>query len=95
MPAMSRDDDPAALNWIKSQATKGAMIIGICAGAKVVAPHREGQLRSSYRMKRLDEARPCARAHVPARLRMTRAMVPVTASASGKKPERQRIAEGA
>jgi len=34
---MSRDDDPAALNWIKSQARKGAMIIGVCAGAKVVA----------------------------------------------------------
>jgi putative intracellular protease/amidase len=34
---MSRDDDPAALNWTKSQATKGAMIIGVCAGAKVVA----------------------------------------------------------
>jgi transcriptional regulator GlxA family with amidase domain len=37
VPAMSRDDDPAALNWIKSQARKGAMIIGVCAGAKVVA----------------------------------------------------------
>jgi hypothetical protein len=46
-------------------------------------------------MKRLDEARPCARAHVPARSRMTRAVAPVTASALGKKPERQRIAEGA
>jgi transcriptional regulator GlxA family with amidase domain len=37
VPAMSRDDDPAALAWIKSQATKGAIIIGVCAGAKVVA----------------------------------------------------------
>jgi putative intracellular protease/amidase len=36
VPAMSRDDDPAALRWIKSQAARGAMIIGICAGAKVV-----------------------------------------------------------
>jgi transcriptional regulator GlxA family with amidase domain len=34
---MSHDDEPAALTWIKSQATKGAMIIGVCAGAKVVA----------------------------------------------------------
>jgi len=33
---MSRDDDPAVLEWLKSQATKGAMIIGVCAGAKVV-----------------------------------------------------------
>ena len=37
VPAMSRDDDAAALQWITSQATKGAIVIGICAGAKVVA----------------------------------------------------------
>lgn len=36
VPAMSRDDDPAALAWISSQAQKGATIIAICAGAKVV-----------------------------------------------------------
>ncbi|MGH8249299.1 MAG: DJ-1/PfpI family protein [Steroidobacteraceae bacterium] len=36
VPAMSRDDDPAALNWIRGQAAKGAIIIGVCAGAKVV-----------------------------------------------------------
>lgn len=36
VPAMSRDDDPAALNWITSQAAKGAIVIGVCAGAKVV-----------------------------------------------------------
>jgi transcriptional regulator GlxA family with amidase domain len=34
---MHRDDDPAALAWIKAQAGKGATIIGVCAGAKVVA----------------------------------------------------------
>jgi putative intracellular protease/amidase len=37
VPAMSRDDDPAALRWIRSQSEKGATIIGVCAGAKVVA----------------------------------------------------------
>lgn len=36
VPAMSRDDDPAALEWIRTQASKGATIVGICAGAKVV-----------------------------------------------------------
>ena len=40
VPAMSRDDDPAVLAWIQSQAGKGAIIIGICAGAKVVAAAR-------------------------------------------------------
>lgn len=37
VPAMSRDDDPQALQWIRQQADKGAIIIGVCAGAKVVA----------------------------------------------------------
>ena len=37
VPAMSRDDDPAAIAWLRNQAEKGATIIGICAGAKVVA----------------------------------------------------------
>jgi len=37
VPAMSRDDDAAALDWIKRQAGTGAMIIAVCAGAKVVA----------------------------------------------------------
>jgi len=36
VPAMSRDDDPAALAWLRSQADKGAKIIGVCAGAKIV-----------------------------------------------------------
>jgi putative intracellular protease/amidase len=36
VPAMSRDDNPVVLDWIKSQATKGAIIIGVCAGAKIV-----------------------------------------------------------
>jgi putative intracellular protease/amidase len=37
VPAMSRDDDPAALAWLRSQAQKGATIIGVCVGATVVA----------------------------------------------------------
>jgi putative intracellular protease/amidase len=37
VPAMSRDNDPAALRWIRSQAAKGTIVIGVCAGAKVVA----------------------------------------------------------
>jgi putative intracellular protease/amidase len=37
VPAMHRDDDPAVLQWIRSQAAKGAAIIGVCAGAKIVA----------------------------------------------------------
>lgn len=34
---MTRDDDPAVLAWLRGQARKGATIIGVCAGAKVVA----------------------------------------------------------
>lgn len=36
VPAMSRDDHPAVLAWLRAQAKKGATVIGICAGAKVV-----------------------------------------------------------
>jgi putative intracellular protease/amidase len=36
VPAMSRDDDPSALQWIRSQAARGAIVIGVCVGAKVV-----------------------------------------------------------
>jgi len=36
VPAMSRDDDPAALQWIRQQASKGAIVIGVCVGAVVV-----------------------------------------------------------
>ncbi len=37
VPAMRRDDDPAALAWIRAQAAKGATVISVCAGAKVLA----------------------------------------------------------
>ncbi|WP_133492682.1 DJ-1/PfpI family protein [Alcanivorax sp. 24] len=36
VPAMTRDDDPVALRWIQQQARSGAIIIGVCAGAKVL-----------------------------------------------------------
>jgi transcriptional regulator GlxA family with amidase domain len=37
VPAMQRADAPAVLSWIKAQAGKGAMIIGVCVGATIVA----------------------------------------------------------
>lgn len=37
VPAMSRDDDPAVMAWLGKQAQGGAVIIAICAGAKVAA----------------------------------------------------------
>ena len=36
VPAMSHDDDPAILPWLRRQAEKEAMMIGVCAEAKVV-----------------------------------------------------------
>ncbi|WP_243700131.1 DJ-1/PfpI family protein [Paracoccus versutus] len=36
VPAMSRDDDPAVLAWLRQQSDKGAIVIAVCAGAKVV-----------------------------------------------------------
>ena len=37
VPAMQRSDDPAVLAWIKAQHEKGAIVIGVCVGALVVA----------------------------------------------------------
>lgn len=37
VPAMHRDDDPDVLQWIRNQSEKGALIVSVCAGAKVVA----------------------------------------------------------
>lgn len=40
VPALRRADDPAVLRWLESQSRKGAIVIGVCAGAKVVANAR-------------------------------------------------------
>jgi putative intracellular protease/amidase len=37
VPAMSNTNHPAAIGWLRQQAGKGARIIGVCAGALVVA----------------------------------------------------------
>ena len=36
VPNKSRHDDPDVLRWIRGQAAKGAIIVGVCAGAMVV-----------------------------------------------------------
>ena len=58
VPAMSRDDDPAVLQWLREQAAKGAVVIGVCAGAKVVgaAGLLDGQ-RATTHWYFLDELR--------------------------------------
>ena len=65
VPAMSRDDDPAALQWIRSQAAKGAIVIGVCAGAKVVgdAGLLDGKRATThwYSIKELREDHPAIR----------------------------------
>ncbi len=43
VPAMHVDDDPRVLGWLQRQADSGALIVGICAGAKVLS--RAGLLR--------------------------------------------------
>ncbi|HMI82895.1 MAG TPA: DJ-1/PfpI family protein [Polyangiaceae bacterium] len=62
VPAMSRDDDPAVLQWIKSQAAKGAIVIGVCVGAKIVgqAGMLDGKRATShwYSVKELREKHP-------------------------------------
>jgi putative intracellular protease/amidase len=36
VPAMHNSNDPAVIRWIKSQVDKGAIIIGICEGARLL-----------------------------------------------------------
>jgi len=37
VPAMEPENDPVALEWIRAQAAKGAMVIGVCVGARTVS----------------------------------------------------------
>jgi putative intracellular protease/amidase len=37
VPAMQRNDEPDVLRWLRGQSEKGAVIIGVCVGATVVA----------------------------------------------------------
>ena len=37
VPAMHRSDDPALLDWVRAQASRGATIVGICDGVWVLA----------------------------------------------------------
>jgi putative intracellular protease/amidase len=37
VPAMHRKDSPRVLDWIRAQSASGAIIVGICSGAMVVA----------------------------------------------------------
>jgi putative intracellular protease/amidase len=70
VPAMSRDDDPAVLAWLKNQSMKGATIIAVCAGAKVAAAAGllDGQRATThwYYLKEMLEKHPSIR-YVPDR----------------------------
>ena len=65
VPAMSRDDDPSALQWIRSQAGKGAIVIGVCVGAKVVGEagllHGKRATTHWYSLKELQGRHPSIR----------------------------------
>jgi putative intracellular protease/amidase len=65
VPAMSRDDDPVALQWIRNQSAKKAIIIGVCVGAKVVGDagllHGKRATTHWYSVKELREKHPTMR----------------------------------
>jgi putative intracellular protease/amidase len=65
VPAMSRDDDPEALQWIRNQSGKGAIIIGVCVGAKVVGDagllHGKRATTHWYSIKELRDKHPTMR----------------------------------
>jgi putative intracellular protease/amidase len=62
VPAMSRDDDPVVVQWIRQQAQKGAIVVGVCVGTMVVASAGllEGKRATThwYSLKDLREKHP-------------------------------------
>lgn len=89
VPAMSRDDDPTVLQWIRGQAAKGATVIGICAGAKVVAAAGllDGKRATThwYYLKDLLEKHPSVR-YVPDRRIVVDGRVATTTGISASMP---------
>ncbi len=72
VPAMEPHDDPAALAWIRSQAEKGATIVGVCVGATVVgaAGLLDGKRATThwYFLKQLRDETPSVRTVADRRL---------------------------
>jgi putative intracellular protease/amidase len=89
VPAMSRDDDLAALQWIKNQAAKGAIVIGVCAGAKVVANAGllDGKRATThwYYLDEMREAHPAIR-YVPDRRLVVDGRVATTTGITASMP---------
>ncbi len=65
VPAMSRDDDATVLQWISVQAARGAIVISVCAGTKVLANTRllDGKRATThwYYLKELGKSHPAIR----------------------------------
>jgi len=65
VPAMTRDDDPEALQWIRNQSARKAIIVGVCVGAKVVGDagllHGKRATTHWYSVKELREKHPTMR----------------------------------
>lgn len=82
VPAMKRDDDPAVLDWIKAQSQKGAIIIGVCVGALVVANAGllDGKRATThwYSVKALRQQHPALRYIADRRLVADRGVVTTT-----------------
>lgn len=82
VPAMSRDDDPIVMAWLRKQAEHGAVIIAICAGAKVVAAAGllDGRRATThwYYLKDLLGSRPSIRYVADRRMVMDRGVATTT-----------------
>lgn len=82
VPAMSRDDDPAVMAWLRKQARGGAVIIAICAGAKVAAAAGllDGRRATThwYYLKDLLRSRPSIRYVADRRMVMDRGVATTT-----------------
>jgi transcriptional regulator GlxA family with amidase domain len=89
VPRMSPDDDPIVVAWLKRQSAKGATVIGVCVGAKVVAAAGllDGKRATThwYFVKELLEEHPTVR-YVPDRRMVVDGKVATTTGISASMP---------
>jgi len=89
VPAMIRNDEPDVLRWLRAQSQKGALIVGVCVGATVVANSGllDGKRATThwYTRDRMLEQHPSIR-YVPDRRVVADAGVATTTGISASMP---------
>lgn len=89
VPAMRPTDDPRVLRWLRAQAARGAIIVAVCAGARVAADAGllDGRRATThwFYLRRMLDAHPAIR-YVPDRRFVVDRGVATTAGISASMP---------